>query len=61
MNEPTCPICGDSIEYIDTFDTYIDTNDFEALCVGECPTCGREYQWKDVYKFSHVKDLKEVH
>lgn len=61
MKEPICPICGDDIECIDTVDISEDTNCVESFCVGECPTCKKEYQWYEVYTFSHIKGLKETH
>ena len=59
MNEPICPVCGSDIERIDTIDSYEDVNSTEYFCVGECPTCGKGSQWREVYTFSHIKDLEE--
>lgn len=61
MNEPICPHCGSDIEHVETVYSYTDEGSTEYLCVGSCPTCGREYQWREVYTFSHVKDIEENH
>jgi endogenous inhibitor of DNA gyrase (YacG/DUF329 family) len=59
MNEPICPACGDTLESFKTIDSYRDEDSAKYLCLGYCPTCGKEYQWREVYFFSHIKDLEE--
>ena len=61
MHEPVCPLCKVDIRRIETYDSYIDEEVTEFLCIGVCPTCGKEYQWLEVYEFSHIKDLEENH
>ena len=59
MNEPVCPNCGGLIDILENVDDSFDTNSCEILVAGICFSCGREYQWREVYTFSHIKDLKE--
>ena len=61
MHEPVCPLCKVDIECIDTIDSYEDISTVKYLCIGQCPVCGKEYQWLEVYEFSHIKDLEENH
>lgn len=61
MTEPICPLCKEDIRRTETFDSYIDAETTEFLCIGVCPTCGKEYKWLEVYEFSHIKDLEENH
>lgn len=61
MYEPVCPLCKIDIERIDTIDSYEDISAVEYLCIGQCPSCGKEYQWREVYEFSHIKGLEENH
>ena len=60
MNEPTCPKCGHTIDCWETVDDSTDFNTYKVLCAGGCSNCGTDYQWWDVYKFSHSENLEEV-
>jgi hypothetical protein len=60
MNEPTCPKCGCIIDYWESVEESTDVDYHKILCTGGCQHCGTDYQWWDVYSFSHVEDLEEV-
>ena len=60
MNEPTCPKCGYIIDCWETVDESTDVNTHKILCAGGCSHCGTDYQWWEVYNFSHIEDLEEV-
>ena len=60
MNELTCPKCGHTIDFWETVDEYTDDDTHEILCAGVCSHCGTDYQWREVYKFSHNENLEEV-
>ena len=55
--EPKCSICNLLLEEIDAYDTEMDGNSIIVHIVGECPLCEREYQWTEVYKYSHYENL----
>lgn len=59
MYEPTCPKCGDTIEQFDTIDTYYDDDECELFVIGECPKCGQQYRWREVYCFRGIRNLEE--
>lgn len=54
-----CPECGDYLEEDDCFDTITSTSWVEHLIVGHCPTCEKDYQWRNVFFYSGVSDLHE--
>lgn len=60
MNEPTCPKCGYIIDCWEAVDDFTDEDTHEILCAGGCSRCGADYQWWEVYKFSHIERLEEV-
>lgn len=60
LSEPICPKCGDTIEQFVTFEEFYDDEVFELLVGGECPKCGQQYSWREVYRYYGVKELEEV-
>lgn len=56
---PKCKHCGTELEFDDTYDQYCDADIVCLYEVGHCPNCGKEYKWKDYYKFSDYEDLEE--
>lgn len=58
--EPICPHCGSAIDICDNVDENFNISSCEILVSGVCFSCGREYQWREVYNFSHIKDLEEI-
>lgn len=60
MEELICPKCRHLIDFKETIDEYTDDDIHEILCSGGCPHCGIDYQWREIYKFSHIEKLEEV-
>lgn len=56
--EPKCPICNSLLEEIDAYDTEMNGSSIVVHVVGECPLCEREYQWTEVYNYSHYEILR---
>ena len=60
MKEPNCPKCGYTIDCWETVNDSSDFDTYQLLCAGGCSHCGTDYQWWEVYKFSHNENLEEV-
>lgn len=58
-SEAHCPECSDILEEDDCFDTTTTNNWVEHLIVGHCPTCGKNYQWHNVFCFVGVSEITE--
>ena len=56
---PECKYCNVELEFDDTVDQYSDADIVIFYEVGHCPKCGKDYKWKDKYKFSDFEDLEE--
>lgn len=54
-----CPECGDYLEEDDCFDTITANSWVEHLIVGHCPTCEKDYQWRNVFFYAGISDLCE--
>ena len=57
---PECLECKIELEFDDTVDTWVNGDIVEMKNIGHCSKCGKKYQWRDVYNFSHFEDLEEV-
>ena len=44
-SNPKCPHCCEELILIDTADLSYDNEMFVLTQLGECPECGRQYQW----------------
>ena len=56
---PECLECKIELEFDDTVDTWADESIVEMKNIGHCPKCGKKYKWRDIYEYSHFKDLEE--
>ena len=56
---PECLNCKTEIEFDDTVDTWADESIVEMKNTEHCPKCGKQYKWRDIYEYSHFKDLEE--
>ena len=56
-----CPVCGGDLEEEDVIETWVEDEIYVELCVGSCPDCGREFQWKNNYyqRFEGISEIKE--
>ena len=56
-----CPHCNEPLENVETTDTdYWWGHTYYDFCVGECPHCGKQFRWTEVYEFTEVRDIEEV-
>ena len=55
-----CPNCGDFVRAVDTLDSEWCDNKYYDTVDGACPTCGKVWQWVEVYTFSHCEDIEGV-
>lgn len=55
MEVALCPVCNTPLNEIDCFDETGDNTTLLRFCVGECPCCEKEYQYKEVFYFHHVE------
>jgi hypothetical protein len=55
MEVANCPVCDVPLNEIDCYDDVFDFHEITRLCVGECPCCEKEYQYKEVFYFHHVE------
>lgn len=60
MKEPLCPKCDYPIDCLETVDDSTDVDTYKILCAGECIRCRTNYQWWEVYNFSHTENLEEI-
>lgn len=58
-NRPICPHCVTEITYDDMTDDYFDSSTYEVNWRGICPTCGRRFTWKEVYRYSYIDEFEE--
>ena len=58
-NEPFCPVCETILTEDDCFDHEYDGYSLERLCVGHCPKCGENYQWREVFFYSGHSQLEK--
>lgn len=54
-NEPACPICKGPLTEIDCYDNSFTLDEAVRYCVGECPDCEKEFQYKEIFYFHHVE------
>ena len=59
MINAICPICGSELIEDESYDMSVDLSECREYVVGHCENCGKEYQWKNIFAFSHVEDIEE--
>lgn len=57
---PTCPRCGDTLEFhtVDNMDYY--GRYMKAFGYGRCHTCDRTYRWTEVFTYNTCEHVEEV-
>ena len=55
-----CPNCNNEIYAIDTLDSDFYGYAYYDLVEATCPNCGLTWQWKEVFTFDHVEDIRQV-
>lgn len=61
MRIAECPYCKEELEIDESYD--IDVEDIDVVInrvAGHCPNCNKEFQWEEIYKYSHFSNLEEV-
>lgn len=59
MINAICPICGSELIEDESYDMSVDLSECREYVVGHCENCGKEYQWKNIFVFSHVENIEE--
>ena len=59
---PQCPSCKVNLVEDDVIDTYtgLDDGGLDLFCVGHCPRCNKEYEWRQHFTPSHFYGTKEL-
>ena len=60
MINAICPNCGHVLIEDDSYDISIDPSECREYAVGHCEHCEKEYQWINIFTFSHVENIEEV-
>ena len=55
-----CPNCGDFVRAVDTLESEWIDNEYYDTVEGACPTCGKIWQWEEVYSFNRDYDIREI-
>lgn len=55
-----CPNCGNEIYAIDTLDSDCYGDAYYDVVEGTCSDCGLSWQWKEVFTFDHVEDIRQI-
>lgn len=55
-----CPYCKEELEINESYDLSIEGDYVSSRVAGHCPNCDKEYQWEEIYKYSHFSNLEEV-
>jgi hypothetical protein len=55
MFKPTCPICNDTLTEIECYDITFEIDEAIRFCVGECSSCNKEFQYRDIFRYHHCE------
>lgn len=55
-----CPCCGETVHAVDTLNTEWLNGKYYDEVEGTCPSCGRMYNWVEVYAFEGYGDVREI-
>lgn len=56
----TCPYCHQPLERIDVFDSEYAPYYIKDFVSGECPRCGKEFQWEVSYVYNGHSNFHEI-
>lgn len=61
MKVAECPYCKEELEIDESYDLDVE-NIYKVInkVVGHCPSCNKEFQWEEIYKYSHFSKLEEI-
>lgn len=61
MKIAECPYCKVELEIDESYEIGVEDIDIVIDRVaGHCPNCNKEFQWEEVYKYSHFSNLEEI-
>jgi hypothetical protein len=58
---PSCPKCGSALVEDDCIDMVSTDAGLDGLCVGYCPSCNVNYQWRKKFTFEGFDRVVECH
>lgn len=59
MINAICPNCGHELIGDESYDISIDLSECCEFVAGHCENCNKNYQWVNIFNFSHVEDIAE--
>lgn len=59
MTNVICPNCGHELIGDESYDISIDLSECREYVAGHCEDCGKEYQWINIFTFSHVESIEK--
>ena len=59
MNFVKCPFCKEELEIDESYDLSVEDNYVVNRVAGHCPCCDKEFQWEEIYNYSHYVNLIE--
>lgn len=59
MINAICPVCGRELIEDESYDLSIDISECCEFVAGHCENCNKNYQWVNIFNFSHVEDIAE--
>ena len=61
MKFAKCSYCKEELKIDESYEFGIEGTDMVIdRVVGHCPNCNKEYQWEEIYKYSHFSNLEEI-
>ena len=57
---PKCPYCNVELEYEERMTSQNYGNYYSERWTGYCPQCQKNFNWDEVYNFSHCDNLEEI-
>ena len=55
-----CPNCGTHVYAVDTLDIEWQGDSYYDVVEGCCRTCGKVWQWEEVYKYERDQNIHEI-
>lgn len=56
-----CPNCGDERNFdVEPIETEYEGHCYYDYMIGTCLTCGKQYEWTEIFTFSHATEPREI-
>ena len=59
MSFVKCPYCKEEVEIDESYDLSVEDDYVVNRVAGHCPCCDKEFQWEEIYNYSHYVNLIE--